>query len=412
MKILLYEHVSGGGFAGDALPPSLLSEGFAMLRGLAADFKVARHEVTVLLDSRLADFSPPVAADHFVWVSELGSASQSIANVAESVDAVFVVAPEANQTLQKLVDQVEVSGQLSLNSKPTAIAKAADKASLLTRLNGLGLKAPKTVTFGLQDPLEIIELAIREEMDFPCVFKPLNGAGCSGTSIVRSEAEIGSAVDKINADPAGSIMVQEFIEGSPASVSLIAADSKALPVSLNLQDITLASPDEVSSYNGGLVPFDHPLKEAAFAAAKRIVESFGGLRGYVGVDVILGDGGVVVVEVNPRLTTSYVGLRRVADFNVAESILGSSYKGVLPEVTHPIGVSCFSKVPVSRPVVFAWQDFLRMEDLASPPFPMANEETCYGMLQSYGDTVQNALRNLGEAKKRLHEIWQRGLNPW
>ena len=182
--------------------------------------------------------------------------------------------------------------------------------------------------------------------------------------------------------------MQEFIEGSSASVSLICADAKALPVSLNLQDITFAPPEGVSSYNGGLVPFEHPLKEEAFEAAKRVAESFGGLRGYVGVDVILAEKGVFIVEVNPRLTTSYVGLRRVADFNVADAIVDAAVKGVLPESAQPVGVSCFSKVPVSRPVIFAWQDFLRMEELISPPFPIADEEICYAMLQSYGDTTR------------------------
>ena len=50
-----------------------------------------------------------------------------------------------------------------------------------------------------------------------------------------------------------------------------------------------------------------------------------GLRGYVGVDVVLGtaaDGsGDVVIEINPRLTTSYIGLRALARFNLAEALL-------------------------------------------------------------------------------------------
>ena len=33
-----------------------------------------------------------------------------------------------------------------------------------------------------------------------------------------------------------------------------------------------------------------------------------------------------VVDVNPRLTTSYVGLRRVANFNVAEAMVNAVLK--------------------------------------------------------------------------------------
>ncbi len=66
MKILVYEHVSGGGYAGQDISPSVLSEGFGMLRCLVEDFKAAGHEVTVLIDSRLSKLNPPIDADCIV----------------------------------------------------------------------------------------------------------------------------------------------------------------------------------------------------------------------------------------------------------------------------------------------------------------------------------------------------------
>jgi predicted ATP-grasp superfamily ATP-dependent carboligase len=50
-----------------------------------------------------------------------------------------------------------------------------------------------------------------------------------------------------------------------------------------------------------------------------------GLLGYVGVDLVLGDAADgsqdYAIEINPRLTTSYVGLRQLAEFNLAEAML-------------------------------------------------------------------------------------------
>jgi predicted ATP-grasp superfamily ATP-dependent carboligase len=50
-----------------------------------------------------------------------------------------------------------------------------------------------------------------------------------------------------------------------------------------------------------------------------------GLSGYFGVDLVLGesaDGSQDrVIEINPRLTTSYLGLRRLARFNLAQALL-------------------------------------------------------------------------------------------
>ena len=51
-------------------------------------------------------------------------------------------------------------------------------------------------------------------------------------------------------------------------------------------------------------------------------------RGYVGVDLVLGDdesgAGDAVIEINPRLTTSYVGLRKLVRENLAAAMLAAA----------------------------------------------------------------------------------------
>jgi len=56
--------------------------------------------------------------------------------------------------------------------------------------------------------------------------------------------------------------------------------------------------------------------------AQRTVVAIPGLWGYVGIDVLLTAAGPVVVEVNPRLTTSYAGLHAAIGVNPAELVLG------------------------------------------------------------------------------------------
>ena len=51
--------------------------------------------------------------------------------------------------------------------------------------------------------------------------------------------------------------------------------------------------------------------------------SLPGLWGYFGVDLILSGGGPVVVDVNPRLTTSYAGLRPALGINAAGMVLAA-----------------------------------------------------------------------------------------
>ena len=56
--------------------------------------------------------------------------------------------------------------------------------------------------------------------------------------------------------------------------------------------------------------------------ASRVGRALPGLWGYCGVDFIETADGPVVIEVNPRLTTSYAGLHRAIGQNPAQLVLG------------------------------------------------------------------------------------------
>ena len=115
------------------------------------------------------------------------------------------------------------------------------------------------------------------------MFKPVDGVSCGGLSIVKEDAQVEKAIAKIKAESAGQhFIVQEFIDGEAASVSLLCAGGKALAISLNKQNVKVAAPEAVSSYEGGTVPFDHPLKQEAFKVAEKVVESFSWFKGLCG----------------------------------------------------------------------------------------------------------------------------------
>ena len=376
-----------------------------MLRGFTEDFHAAEHEVTVLLDSRIAALHSPLRADHVVQIAASGEADPSMEKAAETADAAYVIAPEPNHVLQSIVECMETTGTLSLNCQSSGIEQVSDKAALAERVNRLGLNFPKTTTFSAYDSSEEIARNIRRELTFPIVIKPANGAGCGGLSLIQNEKQIAGAVRKVKAETASAgVTVQEYIEGTPVSVSLIGTGGEALPVSLNLQYITLAPPDGVSSYNGGLVPFAHPLRSEAFAAAKRLIEFFGNLRGYVGVDMVLTEDKAFVMEVNPRLTTSYVGLRKTANFNVAQAIANSVLKGELPKDPQHCGFACFSKIPASAAAILDWNKARPEAEVVTPPFQIAGEDYGFALIQSMGKTANEASLRLHEAKKHLHQI--------
>ncbi len=407
LQLLIFEYVSGGGFASEKVSPSILSEGYGMLRSLVSDFNASGHNVTTLLDSRLKAFNPPIEADRIVSVSSSSELNGNLKKLSEAVEAVYIIAPESGQTLQKLVELVETSGGLSLNSQIGAIGKASNKMATYKLLKRNGVVVPEMVMISLHENVKPIRHAV-EDLGFPLVFKPVDGVGCCGLSVVKDESHMVAAVKKIAKESLSEhFIAQKLIEGISVSASVISTGEKALPITLNKQMVTLASPYERSSYNGGIVPFDHVLGKEALKTAETAVESISGLKGYVGVDMVLTRNGVVVLEINPRLTTSYVGLTKAVDFNLAQTIIDAALEQKLPQNVQSKGYAVFSKVRVP-PTHRVFKETCRLKEIISPPFPVAFDEPAYALLAVHSDRLENAQMAFYRARKSLLKLFDRG----
>jgi len=333
----------------------------------------------------------------------------AIRKVSASADAAYVIAPETEGVLQSLVESVEQTGVASLNCPASTIGKVVDKTVLQASLRKLGVPTPETITFSVADGVEEIKRAIHGKLRFPLMFKPSNDVSCCGLSVVKNENQVAGAVGKIKRESSSKRFVaQEFIDGAAASVSLVSTGSEALSISLNRQDVTIGAPDAISSYSGGLVPFDHQLRPRAFAVAEKIVKSFRDLRGYVGVDFVLTADEAVAIEINPRLTTSYVGLKSVISFNLAQAIINAVLKRELPTQIESCGCTVFSKVETPNPTMDAFQETCRMDEVASPPFPISESTIASALITSHGNTLQEASARFRETKKRVLNTISRG----
>lgn len=173
------------------------------------------------------------------------------------------------------------------------------------------------------------------------VVKPIDGVGCHGVFVAgrQSELERITAAARQKA-PDAILLAQAYIDGVAVSVSLLTDGSRTLPLTLNLQEIRGRSR---LRYHGGRIPFEHPLRALAFRRAEEVVQAIPGLKGYVGIDLVLTDHDAVVIEVNPRLTTSYVGVRKVLRQNPAALIL-DAVAGTLPDpaAIHIVGSARFT----------------------------------------------------------------------
>lgn len=409
MNLLVYEHVSGGGFAGEPIPAGILSEGFAMLRTLTCDLKAAGHNITVPLDSRLKPLAALLKAEQTINVESKRELLKTLRGAAGSSEAAYMVAPESEGILPSLIETAEESGVASLNCTPEAIRTVADKAKTHRMLAKTGLNVPETAEAPIDEsPSSLAQ--ITKDLGFPVIFKPPDGVSCAGLSLVKSINQIPAAIKEVKHQTRGKrFLIQKFIRGVNASVSLIATAHKATSLTLNSQKVKLASPGRGSSYEGGMVPLEHPLKNEAFRAAEKATSLFKGLRGYIGVDLVLTIDKAYVIEINPRLTTSYVGLRRVIGYNPAQAIIDAVAHDRFQGTSQTSGFAAFQKVRTPKPSRQSLKGICGMENVLTPPLGI--EEPSYAFIEAYGLTSRSAWNRLYRVKKRLAEHVNGGKGP-
>lgn len=321
MHIFLYEWITGGGLAEEpgALPPSLLAEGAAMLTALAADFnKLAPKRVSVLRDMRLDDLALP-GCD----VVEVHSASHrvdEIERLAQVADYTLIIAPEFDDILTDTLAHARTVGAQLLNASDEFVAITSDKHQTAARLASAGVPVPTSM------PLAADEEKLPGDFVYPAVIKPVNGAGSQHTLLVAS------AQDEPPPYP-WPRRLERFCPGTAVSVAMLCGPTHRTRLHACRQHL---SSDGRFTYRGGSLLREKPLARRANILADQTMEALPPALGFVGIDMVLGKAGDgsedFVIEVNPRLTTSYVGLRAATNDNLAHAILeNSSGRAVSPK---------------------------------------------------------------------------------
>ena len=317
-NVLLYEFLTGGGLLAVGNEPqneSLLREGAAMIAALAADFAaIDGVRTTVVLDSRHEIHLLPWTQCRILPVREAGSDCAVLEKNAGDADWTVLIAPEFDVLLESRSRIVQSGGGRLLGPSPRLIALTADKQRTADHLAAAGVP----VAFGIAvDGSEMLRVA--GEIGFPVVFKPRDGAGskefdCSRIATTRSNGF------KMKTTFPG--VLSRYHPGIAASVAVLCGPEGQFPLPACRQHL---SDDGRFRYLGGSCPLEPLLARRATSLAVRAIRSLPDPLGYIGVDLVLGDvpngRHDVVIEINPRLTTSYVGLRAVAKTNLAAAML-------------------------------------------------------------------------------------------
>ena len=310
MRIFLYEWVTGGGLVEDQslIPPTLLAEGASMVTALAADFAaIEGAQVSVLRDMRLDGLELPHCEVVEVHSSE--HRQEEITRLAAASDHTMIIAPEFDGILGATLAHARAAGGQLIAPSEQFVTIASDKNVTCDRLRQAGVPVPDAI------PYEADAERLPDGFEYPAVLKPVDGAGSQHTFLLRGPR------DQPPPYP-WARRLERFCPGIPASVAALCGPTERLllpPCRQHLSD------DDRLTYLGGSLLREESLVRRAKSLADRVIDAMPSTIGYIGVDLVLGDAADgsedVAIEVNPRLTTSYVGLRTATLENLAWAIL-------------------------------------------------------------------------------------------
>lgn len=329
-RIFVSEFVCGGGWSEGRPPESLEREGRAMLLALLADLAaVSGLRVVTTWDRRLARPLFPEG----IAVAEVDSPEaelRTFRELAEGATWTLVIAPETAGILSARVRAANTAGGTVLNGSAEAIELCGDKLRLASFLRERGVRTPAAALWDHEVVGELEGLRVgADRWPWPVVVKPRDGAGSQQTrrvdGLIRgSSARVGWA--ELPEDPEfqshENLLIQPWIAGRACSVAaLVHSDGTATILPPAEQRL---STDGRLTYLGGTIPAWGVSAAAVESLVPSVLAQIPGLRGWIGFDFLVLENApdpLVLIEVNPRLTTSYVGYRRICRGNLARSLV-------------------------------------------------------------------------------------------
>ena len=311
MEVLVYEFFSAGGswqWQETVETASLLKEGAAMVAAVAGDLVRLEDVNPVVIQDRRLSGAMSHQAGHIVWVDDSQAEQREFDRLVTEADWTILVAPEWDDILLQRSRRCLQQGGRLLGPGPKSIQLAADKGALTHYLQQHDLPVPSGCTLQCGDPLP-------GSFGYPAVLKPRFGAGSAGIRRINAPTE------QVAWDTSfDEYRMETYCPGVPISVAVLMGPAGNTVLPPCYQSL---SQDHTFQDLGGQTPICDELVDRAERLAHRVAAVLPDGVGYVGLDIVLGENAQqdVLIEVNPRLTTSYVGLSALVDGNLAEGML-------------------------------------------------------------------------------------------
>ena len=329
MRVFVSEYLSSGAWPERLLGNSLADEGTAMLLAVCDDFsRISGCEVVTTWDNRLGKFPLDNVVAHAV--SNPDHERQFFRQLTADCDATMVIAPEFNGIL---AERCRIANRRFVDPSEHGPATKDVNKYLGCGVNAIELFSDKlkTARFLQHNQIPTIETsrfdprADEPLFSFPVVVKPRHGAGSLQTFLIEDRKQF----DQLRAIAAETdslpAIQQPYVSGQAVSIAVLVSDNPRRFDVFPVAEQRFGSNREFN-YLGGRIParIDAETKCAIEQVVLIACECSSELFGYVGFDLIIPHSkprSPLVVDVNPRLTTSYLGYRALTNRNLAERIL-------------------------------------------------------------------------------------------
>ncbi len=230
-------------------------------------------------------------------------------------DAAWIIAPETDGILLRFTQMVERHNKVLLGCGSNAVRVCASKHASYHVLKNLSYPTPSTYRWHEWQMLN----ANQQSGGWVC--KPDDGVGAEDTARFETSVQLNTFMQSRQ----HSHVIQPYVQGKPASISMFCKHGKAWLLSANLQKIEHLACDGADGtqfiYTGSVVNGMVEYWQAFAEIAQQIARDIPDLAGYVGVDLIVNDQAIWVLEINPRLTSSYPALAEAIACNPAQLLV-------------------------------------------------------------------------------------------
>ena len=328
MRILVFEYISGGGLAKQDLPSSLLQEGCLMRNALLDDLcALSNVELLVLRDERV-DINGAGQNAHvqYLTIFKETNLQTFLADQQETYDVVWLIAPETEGVLAFWCGFFNMQGKILATSAQQVVELCQDKFATFQVLQQAAIPCVPSRLLVPSTPINTRK----------SVLKINDSVGCEEVYLVESAQQWHDALQKTN--PQNQYIVQPFIDGKVMSLSCLFYQGQAYFICCNEQHMSIDQ--QQFELLGCTVNVQTEKASLYQLLCQKIADAIPLLFGYVGIDFIQTEtGDNLILEINPRLTSSYAGIQEALGINIAEQVLGI-LKHQLPLInktkSHPV----------------------------------------------------------------------------